>query len=86
MLNEAIHALQRILARNRCISASRANCTDSQRQPGEDQGQATLGVFLKVWKVLSMKISARRALKCLWSGCGRGKEVTRFSHRLVHET
>lgn len=73
MLNEAIHALQKILARNPCISASGANCTDSQRQPGEDQVQATLEVFLKVWKVLSMKISARRALKYLervWKGRG----------------
>lgn len=86
MLNEAVHAPQRILARNPCISASGANCTDSQRQPGEDQVQATLGVFLKVWKVLSLKISARRALKYLWSGCGRGKEVMCLSHRLVHET
>lgn len=65
MLNEAICALQRMLARNPCISASGANCTDSRRQPGEDHGQAALGVFFKIWKILSMKISASRALKYL---------------------
>lgn len=61
---------------------SRANCTNSQRQPAEDQGQAALGVFLKLWKVLSMKISASRALKYLCyrkvrqlGGGVEGKEV-----------
>lgn len=86
MLSEAIHALQRLLATDPCVSASRANCTDFQRQPGEAQGQAAFGIFFKVLKVPSMPLADRcpslstsMALKYLCSqkakllGGGRGR-------------
>lgn len=59
MLNKASHVLQRLLAMDPCVSASNASYLHlPSRQPDEAQGQAALGVFLKVLKLLGMPLAA----------------------------